>query len=88
MSRIWAAKAISYEMKYNRAMRELKASEARVLSVEELREALETARENLFNLRFQWATAQIRDHNVLKSARKDIARLETILREREQNTGA
>jgi ribosomal protein L29 len=34
-------------------------------------------------LRFQWTTAQMRDHNVLKAARRDIARLETILRERE-----
>ena len=61
----------------------MQASEARALSVEELRKAIETARENLFNLRFQWATAQLRDHNVLKAARQDIARLETILRERE-----
>jgi large subunit ribosomal protein L29 len=55
------------------------------MSLEELRGALETARENLFNLRFQWSTAQIRDHNVLKAARRDIARLETVLREREQS---
>ena len=66
----------------------MKASEARALSIEELREALETARENLFNLRFQWAAAQFRDHNVLKAARRDIARLETILQEREQSSGA
>jgi large subunit ribosomal protein L29 len=66
----------------------MKASEARALSMEELRAELETARENLFNLRFQWATAQIRDHNVLKSARRDIARLETILRERELSSDA
>ena len=66
----------------------MKASEARVMSDEELREALETARENLFNLRFQWATAQIRDHNLLKAARRDIARLETILRERELSADA
>jgi large subunit ribosomal protein L29 len=63
----------------------MKASEARSMSLEELRRALETARENLFNLRFQWSTAQIRDHNVLKAARRDIARLETVLREREQS---
>jgi large subunit ribosomal protein L29 len=66
----------------------MKASEARVMPVEELRKALETARENLFNLRFQWATAQIRDHNLLKAARQDIARLETILQEREQSADA
>jgi len=66
----------------------MEASEARAMSVEELREAIETARENLFNLRFQWTTAQIRDHNLLKAARRDIARLETILREREQSADA
>lgn len=64
----------------------MKASEARAMSVEELRKALETARVNLFNLRFRWAAAQVRDHNVLKAARRDIARLETILREREQSS--
>jgi large subunit ribosomal protein L29 len=61
----------------------MKASEIRVMSTEEIQEELLRARENLFNLRFQWATAQMRDHNVLKTARRDIARLETILRERE-----
>ena len=53
------------------------------MTTDEILEELEIARENLFNLKFQWATAQIRDHNVLKAARRDIARLETILRERE-----
>jgi large subunit ribosomal protein L29 len=61
----------------------MKAAEIRALSSEQLRDELETARENLFNLRFQWATAQIRDHNLLKAARRDVARLETALRERE-----
>jgi len=60
----------------------MKASEIRALSREAIEGELETARENLFNLRFQWATNQIRDHNVLKAARRDIARLETILHER------
>jgi large subunit ribosomal protein L29 len=61
----------------------MKATEIRILSTDEILGELETARENLFNLRFQWATAQIRDHNLLKAAKRDIARLETILRERE-----
>ena len=67
----------------------MKASEAhrtqniRTMSVDQIRDELKTARENLFNLRFQWATAQIRDHNLLKAARRDVARLETILRARE-----
>jgi large subunit ribosomal protein L29 len=61
----------------------MKASEIRALSTDEILDELEIARENLFNLRFQWSTAQIRDHNLLKAAKRDIARLETILRERE-----
>jgi large subunit ribosomal protein L29 len=61
----------------------MKASEIHAMSVDQIQEELETARENLFNLRFQWATAQIRDHNLLKAARRDIARLETILRARQ-----
>jgi large subunit ribosomal protein L29 len=61
----------------------MKASEVRAMSTDQIREELETARENLFNLRFQWATAQLRDHNLLKAARRDIARLETILRARQ-----
>ena len=71
----------------------MKASEGqrmqaiRTMSVNEIREELETARQNLFNLRFQWATAQIRDHNLLKAARRDIARLETVLRARQDVGG-
>jgi large subunit ribosomal protein L29 len=61
----------------------MKASEIRELSVEEIRREIQDARENLFNLRFRWVTSQLRDHNLLKAARRDIARLETILRERE-----
>ena len=61
----------------------MKASEIRALSMAEVHNELETARQNLFNLRFQWATARVSDHNVLKAARRDIARLETILRARE-----
>ena len=62
----------------------MKAAEIRELGTEEIHRELERARENLFNLRFRLATSQLRDHNVLKAARRDIARLETILREREQ----
>jgi large subunit ribosomal protein L29 len=61
----------------------MKSSEIRAMSEQELHKALEDARENLFNLRFQWATSQVQDHNVIKAARHDIARLETILRERQ-----
>jgi large subunit ribosomal protein L29 len=62
----------------------MKASEIREMAKEEIRREIERARENLFNLRFRVVTSQLRDHNVLKAARRDIARLETILRERER----
>lgn len=61
----------------------MKAAEMRTMSTDEIHEELDSARENLFNLRFQWVTGQIRDHNLLKAARRDIARLMTALRSRE-----
>jgi large subunit ribosomal protein L29 len=61
----------------------MKSAEIRSLSTDEIQRELETARENLFNLRFRWATGQVRDHNVLQAARRDIARLLTVLRQRE-----
>lgn len=61
----------------------MKVSEIRELSDQQIREELERAYENLFNLRFRWVTSQLRDHNVIKAARRDIARLKTVLRERE-----
>ncbi len=44
---------------------------------------LKKAKEELFNLRFQSATGQLESHGRLKSVKKDIARIYTILRERE-----
>jgi large subunit ribosomal protein L29 len=44
---------------------------------------LKKAKEELFNLRFQSATGQLESHGRLKAVRKDIARIYTILRERE-----
>ena len=46
-------------------------------------EELKKAREELFNLRFQAATGQLESHGRLKEVRRDIARIYTILRERE-----
>ena len=45
--------------------------------------ALEKAKQELFNLRFQSATGQLESHGRLKAVRRDIARIYTILRERE-----
>ena len=44
---------------------------------------LKKSKEELFNLRFQSATGQLESHGRLKAVRRDIARIYTILRERE-----
>ena len=59
------------------------ASELRALSPEDLAEKLAEAKEELFNLRFQAATGQLDSHGRLRSVRHDIARIYTVLRERE-----
>jgi large subunit ribosomal protein L29 len=46
-------------------------------------EELKKAKEELFNLRFQSATGQLENHGRLKAVKRDIARIYTILRERE-----
>jgi large subunit ribosomal protein L29 len=59
------------------------ATELRELSDEELLSRLREAKAELFNLRVQAATGQLDNHGRLKVVRKDIARLYTIMRERE-----
>jgi large subunit ribosomal protein L29 len=59
------------------------AGELRNLDDAELVTKLREAKEELFNLRFQGATGQLENHGRLRAVRKDIARIYTILRERE-----
>jgi large subunit ribosomal protein L29 len=61
----------------------MKITEIRALSVDETRSRLEEAREEYFKLRFQKATGQLSDLSRLRAARREIARLATILREKE-----
>jgi len=61
----------------------VKASEIRELDRDELQRRLGTLREELFNLRFQLATGQLENTSRVRQVRKDIARILTILRERE-----
>jgi len=61
----------------------LKASEIRNLNNEELLTKLKEAHEELFNLRFRLATRQLGNHREIPRVKKRIARIETILRERE-----
>jgi len=50
---------------------------------ERLVEELRKSKEELFNLRFQSATGQLENHGRLRAVKKDIARIYTVLRERE-----
>jgi large subunit ribosomal protein L29 len=60
-----------------------KATELRQLGDEDLVKKLSEAKEELFNLRFQAATGQLENNTRLKTVRKDIARIYTLMRERE-----
>ena len=60
-----------------------KAAELRSLDNEGLVAKLREAKEELFNLRFQAATGQLDNHGRLKLVRKDIARIYTLMGERE-----
>ena len=59
-----------------------KASELRELPDEELLSRLEAAKEELFNLRFQFATSQLDNPRRMRQVRHDLARILTVLRER------
>jgi large subunit ribosomal protein L29 len=61
----------------------LKVEEIRALSSEELTKQLEAAHQELFNLRFRLATKQLVNHREIPRVKKKIARLKTIMRERE-----
>jgi len=64
----------------------VKASEIRALNNEELLTNLEETHEELFNLRFRLATRQLGNHREIPRVKRRIARIETILRERELGT--
>ncbi len=49
----------------------------------DLEDKLREAKEELFNLRFQAATGQLESHGRLRTVKKDIARIYTVVRERE-----
>jgi large subunit ribosomal protein L29 len=61
----------------------MEAREIRAMTTEEIQRTLDETQEELFNLRFQWSTRQLKDTNLLTRVRRDVARLKTILRERE-----
>jgi large subunit ribosomal protein L29 len=61
----------------------VQTDELRGLADDELVSKLREAKEELFNLRFQAATGQLENHGRLRAVRKEIARIYTVMRERE-----
>ena len=59
------------------------AHELDELNAVDLEAKLREAKEGLFNLRFQAATGQLESHGLLRTVKKDIARIYTVVRERE-----
>lgn len=65
----------------------MKAKEVRDMTMEELRVKLTNLKEELFNLRFQIATGQLDNSMKLRDVRHNIARVKTVMRERELGIG-
>ncbi len=63
------------------------ARELRELGDAELLEKLRESKEELFNLRFQQATGQLENHGRMRAVKKDIARIYTLMTERELGIG-
>ena len=61
----------------------MKLTEIKAFGNAELQKKLEEAHQELFNLRFKLATKQLVNHRQLPAVRKRIARINTIIRERE-----
>ncbi len=61
----------------------MKAEELRELSIQELVEREKELTRELFNLRFQMATSQLSNHTAIKKTKRDIARVKTILKEKD-----
>jgi len=61
----------------------MRTSEIRLMSDEELRAKEEELRKTLFNLRIQKATGQLTNTALIKQTRRDLARVLTVIRERE-----
>lgn len=61
----------------------MKAHDIRTMSTEEIGVRLHDVEEELFNLRFQFSIGRLEDHNKLSELKRDVARMKTILHERE-----
>jgi large subunit ribosomal protein L29 len=65
----------------------MNVTDIRDLTDEEIRDQIVQAKDELFRLRFRGATQELESSALLKSLRRDIARMKTILRERELSHG-
>jgi large subunit ribosomal protein L29 len=61
----------------------MQAREIRGMSSDEIARRLNDAYQELLNLRFQWVTGQLKNTNRLTDVKQDVARMKTILRERQ-----
>jgi len=66
----------------------LRPSELRTMTIEELKQKEQELRKELFNLRFQKATGEIQNPMRIKAVRKDIARILTIITEKQKEEAA
>ena len=62
----------------------MKASEVRAMSVQQLNEKLDALKKDLFFLRMQHATNQLDNPQKLVQTKRDIARVKTVIREKEE----
>jgi large subunit ribosomal protein L29 len=65
-------------------MKAMKVEDVRKMAAEEIRTKMADSREEMMKLRFQQVTGQLTDSSRLRALRRDIARMETILRETER----
>jgi large subunit ribosomal protein L29 len=61
----------------------MRIDEIRAMPTETLRSELDATQKELFNLRFQKATQQLANTNTIRTARKKVAQIQTVLRQRE-----
>jgi large subunit ribosomal protein L29 len=66
----------------------MKSKEIRELDIEQLKQQLITKEEELFNLKIQLSTKQLENPMKIRDARRHVARLKTILREKEKGSKA
>jgi large subunit ribosomal protein L29 len=61
----------------------MKGQDFRAMTADELRHELDNMYKELFNLRFQLSTNQLTNHNRVRQVKRDIARVKSVVRERE-----